>query len=627
MTFQPIQPAQATFDANGILRSAQFDDVYASAHGALAQARHVFLGGNDLPARWRGASRFTIVETGFGAGVNFLATWQALRDEAPANMRLHFVSVEKHPLARTDLACAHAGHPEVAGLSAALLARYPALLPGFHRLHFDGGRVTLTLLFGEALTMLRQLRARADAFYLDGFAPAKNPDLWSGEVFAELARLANPDATFATYTVAAAVCQGLTQAGFALEKRPGFAAKREMLCGRIGKATPATPEPQDRSAVVIGAGLAGTSCAHRLATRGWHVQLLERHAAPAMEASGNPAGLVRPVFSPDWNTHSRFTSAAFLYACRHESDLLANGQGSVRGEGGVLQFARNAERFAKQQQLVENFRLPKELVEILTQAEAEERAGVRVAGPASFFPDAFWANPASMCRANLAALAGAVDCRYGQEVSALRRVGERWEVLGEGQQVLASAAVVVLANAHAAHRLSQAASLPLRPVRGQVSLMRGRPDRLLRVAVCGDGYVTPAIDGVHCFGASFNEDMLDTTVRAEDHLTNLRRLDSMLPGFAEGIAPEALGARVAFRAMSRDRLPVLGEIPVDGSVQSGLFACLALGSRGMTWAALAAEVVASSIAGDPMPVEADLLDALGPERFESVRDYGLGVRD
>lgn len=620
MTFQPIQPAQATFDTSGILRSAQFDDIYASAHGALAQARHVFLGGNDLPARWRGASQFTIVETGFGAGLNFLATWRALREEAPANLRLHFISVEKHPLTRTDLARVHATHPEVAGLSGALQVRYPALLPGFHRLHFNGGRVTLTLLFGEALTMLRQLRARADAFYLDGFAPAKNPDLWSGEIFSELARLANPAATFATYTVAAAVCHGLTQAGFALEKRPGFAAKREMLSGHIEHAQPAWPQPQERKAVVIGAGLAGTSCAQRLASRGWEVQVLERHQAPAMEASGNPAGLVRPVFSPDWNTHSRFTSAAFLYASRHESDLLAGGCGSLRGEGGVLQFARSAERFAKQQRLVESFALPEELVEILTQAEAQERAGVPVAGPASFFRHAFWANPASMCRANLAMSEGAVECRYGQDVSALRRAGERWEILGAAQQVLASAAVVVLANAHAAHRLSQAAWLPLRAVRGQVSLMRERPDRPLRIAVCGDGYATPAIDGMHCFGASFNEDMPDTTTRVEDHLTNLRRLDSMLPGFAEGIGPEALGSRVAFRAMSRDRLPVLGEIAVEGSAQSGLFACLALGSRGMTWAALAAEVVASGIAGEPLPVEGDLLEALGPERFGTARD-------
>ena len=619
MTFQPIQPAQATFDASGILRSAQFDDVYASSHGALSQARHVFLGGNDLPARWRNCSRFTVVETGFGAGLNFLATWQAMRDEAPAGMRLHFVSVDKHPFTRADLTRIHDRHPEMSGLSSALQSRYPALLPGFHRLHFDGGRVTLTLLFGEALTMLRQLRARVDAFYLDGFAPAKNPDLWSGEIFSELARLANPEATFATYTVAAAVCNGLTQAGFTIAKRPGFASKREMLCGRIGTAAPAAPEPGDRRAVVIGAGLAGTSCAQRLAAKGWQVQVLERHEAPAREASGNPAGLVRPVFSPDWNTHSRFTSAAFLYACRHEADLLADGHGSVRGEGGVLQFARNAERFGKQQQLVETFELPKELVEILTQAQAQERAGVPVAGPASYFPDAFWANPASMCRGNLASLAGAVDCRYGQEVSAVRRIGERWEILGAGQQVLASAAVVVLANAHAAQRFSQAAALPLRAVRGQVSLMRSRAERPLRIAVCGDGYVTPAIDGMHCFGASFNEDMPDTGVRAEDHLTNLRRLDSMLPGFAEHAAPETLGARVAFRAMSRDRLPVLGGIPLNESAHSGLFACLALGSRGMTWAALAAEVVASAISGDPMPVEGDLLAALGPGRFEQGR--------
>ena len=625
--FQPIVPAAASFNADGTLYSTKFDDIYASSHGALAQARHVFLNGNDLPERWIRAGCFTIVETGFGAGLNFLATWQAWR-ETPTDARLHFVSVEKHPFHREDLERIHERQPVLRELSAQLRERYPPLLPGFHRLHFDGGRVTLTLLFGEAAAMLRQLQARADAFFLDGFAPAKNPHMWSGEIFAELARLAWPDATLATYTVAAAVCHGLTGAGFAIEKRPGFANKREMLCGRYGGAVADAVSRQDRRAIVIGAGLAGTTCAQRLAERGWDVQLVERHHAPAQEASGNPAGLVRPVFSLDWNTHSRFTSAAFLYATRHQAALEKSGNEAIHGEGGVLQLARDASHFDKQQRIIEQFALPADLVKVVHTVEATELAGAPVAGPACWFPQAVWADPASMCRANLDGSGSAVSRLYGCEVAGLRRTVGQWEVLDSAGKVLASAPVVVLANAFTAIRLAQAAWLPLRPVRGQVSLMPQRADRNLRIAVCRDGYVTPAIDGAHCIGASFNEDMAETAVRIEDQVANLQRLEAMLPGFGDGIAPEMLNGRVAFRAMSFDRLPVLGALEhpasADANGQDGLFACLALGSRGMTWGALAAEIVACRITGEPMPVEAGLLDALEPVRFLKKKRKTIG---
>ena len=617
--FQPIVPAAASFSTDGTLYSPRFSDLYASSQGALAQAQHVFLNGNELPERWHRADGFTIVETGFGAGLNFLATWRALREASPASTRLHFVSVEKHPFRSAELERIHEPYPALREIAGQLRERYPPLLPGFHRLHFEGGRITLTLLFGDATVMLRQLQARADAFFLDGFAPAKNPQMWTKEIFAELARLANSNATFATYTVAAAVCHGLTGAGFAVEKRAGFAHKREMLCGRFDRPVMDAAPRSEKRAIVIGAGLAGTSCSQRLAERGWSVQLIERHSAPAQEASGTPAGLMRPVFSLDWNTHSRFTSAAFLYANRHHSALEALGRGPIRGEGGVLQLARDANHFDKQQRIVEQFALPADLVKIVQAREAAELAGVPVAGPACWFPHAVWANPASMCQANLGGSGGFVDFQYGHEVAGLRRVGRRWEVLNGCAEVLASAPVVVLANANTANRLSQASWLPLRPVRGQVSLMRQRPGRNLRIAVCREGYITPAIDSMHCFGSSFNEDMLEQEMRTEDHVANLRRLEAMLPGFGDGIAPEMLGGRVAFRAMSADRLPVLGALPDpeahETTGQDGLFACLALGSRGMTWAALAAEIVASRITGEPMPVEGSLLKALDTSRF------------
>lgn len=610
-SFQPIIPATPAFRADGTLYSPQFDDVYASAAGTLAQTRQVFLQGNGLPESWRKRGRFTIVETGFGAGLNFLATWQAWRETAAGHARLNFVSVEKHPFARADLRTIHARFPELDAMSGELLARYPLLLPGFHCLHLELGRVTLTLLFGEAAEMLNKLDATADAFYLDGFAPAKNPQMWSQEVFADLARLAAPGATLATYTVAGAVRHGLAKAGFAVEKREGFAGKREMLSGRFAGNARAHEPPTDRRAVVIGAGLAGSACAQRLAERGWAVEIIERHDGPAQEASGNPAGLVRPIFSLDWNTHSRFTSAAFLYALRHYAAPAYAGGTLIRGIGGVLQLARDDDHFGKLQGMVEQFALPPELVQLTEARQATELAGASVAGPGCWFPEAAWAKPESMCRANLDAASALTRCRFRKDAAALRRSGQEWEVVDASGVALARAPVAILANAHFASRLSQAAGVPLRAVRGQVSLLPAHKGRPLQIAVCREGYVTPAHDGMHCLGASFNEGMLEEGTRVEDHADNLRRLERMLPGFGAGLAPESLDGRVAFRAMSTDRLPVLGGLPSE----PGLFACLALGSRGMTWAALAAEIVASRIDGDPMPVERDLLAALDAGRF------------
>jgi tRNA 5-methylaminomethyl-2-thiouridine biosynthesis bifunctional protein len=623
-SFQPIVPATPAFRTDGTLYSPQFDDVYASAAGTLAETRHVFLQGNGLPERWRNSGRFTIIETGFGAGLNFLATWQAWRVAAPGHARLHFVSVEKHPFARNDLAGIHARFPELGAMSEELLARYPLLLPAFHRLHLEHGRVTLTLLFGEAAMMLNQLEASADAFYLDGFAPARNPQMWSDAVFAEFGRLAAPGATVATYSVAGAVRQGLVKAGFGVEKCEGFAGKREMLAGRFAGKTTAGESRIDKRAVVIGAGLAGSACAQRLAERGWTVEIIERRAAPARGASGNPAGLVRPVFSLDWNTHSRFTSAAFLYAIRHHAALAHAGGTLIQGTGGVLQLARDDNHFSKLQRILEQFALPPELVQLMGAPQTADLAGARVAGPGCWFPEASWVKPESICRANLDAVSARTRCLFQSDAAALRRTGQEWEILDASEVVLASAPVVILANAQFAGRFTQAAGLPLRPVRGQVSLLPERDGMKLRIAVCREGYITPALDGVHCLGASFNEGMLEEGTRVEDHAANLKRLDRMLPGFGAGVTPESLDGRVAFRAMAADRLPVLGALPSE----PGLFTCVSMGSRGMTWAALSAEIVASRIDGDPMPVERDLLAALDAGRFgkKGVRGEGRGVR-
>jgi tRNA 5-methylaminomethyl-2-thiouridine biosynthesis bifunctional protein len=242
-----IEPARLAFSADGTPFSETYGDVYHTRAGGLGQARHVFLGGNDLPQRWRGRERFVIVETGFGLGVNFLATWAAWRNDVARCGELHFVSFEKHPLAVDDLASAHAAIlaadpdsdslAELAALAAELCSAWPPLAAGKHTLHFAGGALSLSLIFADATSALPQSPARADAFYLDGFSPAKNPALWTPELLCGLSRLAAPGATLATWSVAAGMRRSLAASGWRLEKAPGFCGKREMLRGVLGDAT------------------------------------------------------------------------------------------------------------------------------------------------------------------------------------------------------------------------------------------------------------------------------------------------------------------------------------------------------------------------------------------------------
>jgi tRNA U34 5-methylaminomethyl-2-thiouridine-forming methyltransferase MnmC len=232
----PLVPATVAFRDDGTPYSPLYGDIYHSAVGALAQARYVFLQGNGLPERWQGRRAFTVLETGFGIGINFLTTWAAWRGDSAHCEHLHFVSIEKHPFSADDLRRAYATTVDdetVATLAELLVTAWPTLSSGVHRLEFEGGNITLTLVFGDAADMLPALQLHVDAFYLDGFAPAKNPDLWTPAIFKSLAGLAGEGTTFSTYTSAGDVKRALLQAGFEYRKVPGFGWKRAMLVGRF----------------------------------------------------------------------------------------------------------------------------------------------------------------------------------------------------------------------------------------------------------------------------------------------------------------------------------------------------------------------------------------------------------
>lgn len=626
-----LVPARLAHAADGTLWSAEYDDIYHAAAGGLEQSRHVFLGGNDLPARWRGREAFTILETGFGCGLNFLATWAAWRDDPARCARLHFISVEKHPFARDDLRVIHRAWPELAPLSNALLAAWPPLVPGFHRLHFDDGRVTLTLLFGDAPALLPQLRARVDAFYLDGFAPAKNPELWSPEIFGQVGRLADEGATAATWSVAAAACGGLRDAGFDIDKRPGFAHKREMLAARrVRPVAAGTRRIPPSRALVIGAGLAGAGCAERLAARGWEVEVLERNAAPAQESSGNLAGVLRPLLSLEDNRLSRLARAGFLYARQHLAALEAAGLELRWHACGALQLARDAQHEETQRETIAAHAYPEDYARYVDVVEASRLAGHAASHGGWYFAGGGWVNPPSLARANLAHHADRVRMRPGAAVARLERHGELWRALDSDGALLAEAPLVILANASDMLRLGPPdlfAHLPLQTSRGQVSLVRERPGRALQCVVTQRGYATPALDGWHCAGASFARSS-ERELSRRDHDNNLARLDGMLPGFTTPEDAQEFAGRVGFRPASPDRRPFVGALPLARAAHSkppttlwhieragGVHVANGYGARGLVWSSLCAELLAAQLAGEPLPLEADLVDALDPGRF------------
>jgi len=638
MSTAPIEPAVVDVDALGRAYSARFGDIYHPQVGALAQARHVFLGGNKLPQRWRGRDRWVVLETGFGLGNNFLATWLAWREDPARCRQLHFVSIEQHPLRREDLARV-ARDAAVVPLARALEEAWPPLTPNVHVLSFDAGRVQLLLVLGDVQRCLPQLVMSVDAFFLDGFAPAANPQMWDARVCKALGRLAAPAATAATWTAARGLRDGLTTAGFQVCAVPGIAGKREITTAVYAPAytprrsparAPVRREIVEPHAVIVGAGLAGCAAAWALAEQGWRSTVLERSAGVGDGASGNPAGLFHGIVNGQDGTHARFNRAA-AFEARAAVRVAHAEHGVAAGLQGLLRL-ETTQPVAQMRATLARLGLPADYVQAFDAEQASACAGIALPAPAWWYPGGGWVDPAALARSWLARSAGAAQLRTGVEVAALRRDSTMWELLDARGQCVARSTTVVLANAGDALALLGATDWPIQSVRGQISraLAADFDGPLPRVPVAGSGYLLPAVGEAAVFGATAQFDDADPEVREADHLHNLAQLERLL-GRASGLQCSALHGRTGWRSTSLDRLPVVGAVPDNSAPGAagrrdqprfvprarGLFVLTALGSRGITWSALCGQVLAASITGAPLPLEADLLDAIDPARYIS----------
>lgn len=595
--FKPIEHAQVQWQA-GTPVAPEFDDGYFSHGQGPAESQAVFIHGNRLPERFAALPEhglFVIGETGFGTGLNMLLTARLFTETAPKSARLHVVSVEKYPLKPADLNTALSQWPELAAWSRTLLSQYPPAVPGFHRIRL-AERIDLTLMLGEAESMWRQHPGGIDAWFLDGFAPDRNPDMWNVDVFKRLAEKSRPGATLASFTVAGHVRRGLQAAGFSLERKPGFGHKRHRLEG-------VWPGPHSAqmfhrgTALVAGAGLAGATTARALAERGWQVTVIERKAI-ASGASGNRAGVVYTTPSAHATAQNRYYQSSYLHALRflHRHEIEHLGIGRLNG---VIQHLSDAHLQKKLPLAMDRGYWPESILKRLDHERVELTGG-------GYLQPALW------CRHLLDH--PSIEVRNGDVLD----WAEHGLKLMDGQ-VLQADHTVACVSGHA-RAFTGLEWLPLKMIRGQVSYCAATGQSTnWSQAECHRGYLTPAIDGLHCIGATFNLHEHDPGANPADDRTNLNQLKRNLPERWDQLGGDAIavtGRRVGFRCQSSDYLPLAGAmIDADGQEHAGHWLNLAHGSRGITGTPLCAEWIADRISGLPVSVDNEMQRALEPKRF------------
>jgi tRNA 5-methylaminomethyl-2-thiouridine biosynthesis bifunctional protein len=534
------------------------------------------------PSRfWQGRERYTVFDTAYGTGARVEALIAAWRNDPERPGSLHIVALSD------------------------------GLLPGFHRIPQQDAKVTLDLINAPLDAALAQLAARIDFVQLQGL---RGPNTGFARA---LARLAAVDARLAFDWLEQEQVAALMAQGFVFDKGGARFASRKPR-------QPLPPVPA-RQAVVIGAGLAGCAAAERLCARGWEVTLVERHAGPAREASGNLAGIFMPLLSKDDNIPTRLTRAAYLYALRYWELLGGIGKAIEGAQCGVMQLARDEAHAAASRAIAASAPYPREFAEWLEAPRAEKLLGLPAADGAWLFRQGGWARPGSVCEAMLAACGTRLTRRFGAGSVTLARAGEEWEVRGaDGALVVARAATVVLAGGADSIRIAQAARLPLAALRGQVTHLDAATLPQLPFVLCREAYLTPAAGGVACAGATYDLDT-DPRLRASSQQENLERLRALVSTPDAGVGAPLAG-RVGFRCVAPDRLPLVGALPdfdAAGSTERlrdlprhpGLYSLLGYASRGLIWAPLCAELLVSRLENAPLPLETSLVDALDPARF------------
>lgn len=647
--FKPIQQARLSW-IEGIPYSLDGSDIYFSGNEGLKESKHVFIDGNRLIERWchlqsGKCEPFVIGEIGFGTGLNFLLAWSLWDQYASKHTRLHYMSCEKNPLSLMDLKKSCELWPELKIYAQQLIDKYPILTPGFHCLEFDHGRVILNLMLGDALTCYQDLitcgdariesvlgRNQVDAWFLDGFAPQKNPDAWTTALFETIALLSKSDTTLSTFSAAGIVKNGLKWVGFEIKKQPGYGKKREMVvatfqssCGLHHKRKTPWHVSQslihhERKAIVIGAGLAGCSIAAALAKQGWKIALLDSHSKVGQGASGNPAAVLFPLLSAYSSPLTQFMLSAFLYA--HSSYQTFLDQGGMGDLSGLLYLISSTEKL---QQWLNDY---PELGQKVSALEASQLAEVPIHTEALFVPKSGWIHLPTYCEY----LANTHGIEFFPEtsVAALAYDNDKgWHAAGH------QAPILIIANGHLAHEFTQTKHLAITPVSGQMTACSIDSAQHLRMPICEQGHVVPYSKNLYWLGATFHANSVETNCHTSDDVKNFATTSAMAVDLNLTSTLNQHWAGV--RATTLDHLPLVGPvanaallseklaplmkdpnrwISYEGEYyQPGLYLFTGFGSRGLTTIPLSAAHLASVLTHSPDVLPRKLIQAISPSRF------------
>ena len=653
-----IQHAKIHFNKENTPVSDKFDDVYFSNQDGLAETHYVFLEGNQLWERWVNYQEvhFVIAETGFGTGLNFFAVTTLFREfrqkhpDSPLKC-LYFISFEKYPLPLDALQQAHLAYPQFSHLAQHLQQHWLNPIQGCYRFHFD--ETTLDLWFGDVAENLPQLgdymNGKIDAWFLDGFAPSKNPDMWNEQLYQQMFRFTKPQGTFATFTAASAVRKGLENAGFNITKRKGFGKKRECLSGQKTHekltalsapwfhSQPANLNKQDIA--IIGGGIASLCTAISLVKRGAKITIYCEDEQTALNASGNKQGAFYPQLSDDNERNIRFYIHAFAYGHQFLQWAIKHKIEFEHEFCGVALCAYNEKAESKLNKIAE-LNLPSDLYQSLSQTELSEKVGLPLPFGGGFIPQGAWLAPRQLVQHAFAFLEKqGVQIKTLQKVTALSQTENGWQITTAENKTF-NHEVVVLANGHKLTDFEQTQKLPLYPVRGQVSQIPTSENLLkLKTVLCYDGYLTPVdqAKASHCIGASHVRDNATREFSLTEQQENQQKIQQNIPeDWTKEVDTSGNLARIGVRCSVRDLTPMMGAVPHFSAQQTqyqnlfnlcrrkqpieqaanypNLYLIGALGSRGLTSAPFLGETLASLIYGEPLPMSEDLIHNLMPNR-------------